>query len=329
MLVSVLPIPPVTMTSPSGRIEAPGQNMSCAVLLTVELLTAPVARLRIAVCVYCSSLVPSKLSSASADHTTSLSPGISATATGTSGNPIVGPHWPTTDGLVEPLAILTPLWSRAGGDCPCGAPASTSREMSIARSADEDTDSAVSRTARTSCATQPTRFRFRFACHVPYATGAPKWLPSLDSRTTKRPITPRIPCGRYVSPETIVGFANVTVTDWGRRTRPPRRPLCQNDDWPDPSTAPAECPDAVLDALTVQSCGSSAGAYGMNAAAVGISMCIIEPPVDPELPVAPELPIIAPELPIAIERARPDPRLPAAAALPDTTNTSTTDTSNR
>ena len=40
MLVCVLPIPPVTMISPSGRIETPGQNMSCAVLLTVALLTA-------------------------------------------------------------------------------------------------------------------------------------------------------------------------------------------------------------------------------------------------------------------------------------------------
>ena len=51
MLVSVLLSPPVTMISPLGRIETPGQNMLCAVLLTVEALIAPVVRLRIAVCV--------------------------------------------------------------------------------------------------------------------------------------------------------------------------------------------------------------------------------------------------------------------------------------
>ena len=51
MLVSVSLIPPVTTISPLGRIDTPGQNMLCAVLLTVAVLMAPVVRLRIAVCV--------------------------------------------------------------------------------------------------------------------------------------------------------------------------------------------------------------------------------------------------------------------------------------
>ncbi len=167
MLVSVFPMPPVTMTSPLGRIDAPGQNMSWAVLLTVALLTAPVAKLRIAVWVYCSAAELSKLSSESADHTTSLSPGTSAAATGTSGKPIVGPHSPMADGLVEASAMCAAPASGAGGGTPRTAPASTSREMSTARAPREDSDRTVSRTARTSCSTQPTRFRLRFACHLP------------------------------------------------------------------------------------------------------------------------------------------------------------------
>jgi hypothetical protein len=91
-------------------------------------------------------------------------------------------------------------------------------------------------------------------------------------------------------------FVKVTVTDWGSSTRPPRRALCQNDDRREPSTALAACPAAVLDALTVHPCGLSGTAYGMNAAGVGISMCFIELPMDPELPVAPEPRIIAAEL---------------------------------
>ena len=48
-----------------------------------------------------------------------------------------------------------------------GAPASTSREIATAPAPGEATERAVSRTARTSCATQPTRLRLRFAPHVP------------------------------------------------------------------------------------------------------------------------------------------------------------------
>jgi hypothetical protein len=119
---------------------------------------------------------------------------------------------------------------------------------------------------------------------------------------------------------------------------------------PAPSTALAERPAAVLDAVTVQPRGLSAGSYGMNAAAVGISMCCIELPVDPELPVGPELPIIVAELPIIVaerpivvpelpttalelrvdpERPAADPQLPAVAALPETTSTATTTISKR
>ena len=106
MLVCASLMPPVTITSPSGRIETPGQNMLCAVLLIVAAVTAPVVRSRIAVCVYGDVSVP-KSRASSADHTTSLLPGISAAATGTNGNPIVGPHWPTTDGPVDAATAST------------------------------------------------------------------------------------------------------------------------------------------------------------------------------------------------------------------------------
>jgi hypothetical protein len=66
----------------------------------------------------------------------------------------------------------------------------------------------------------------------------------------------------------------------------------------------------------------------MNAAAVGISMCFIALPTEPELPLAPELPFIAFELPaIASElavgpaRAITDPQLRDAAALPEARST--------
>jgi hypothetical protein len=72
-----------------------------------------------------------------------------------------------------------------------------------------------------------------------------------------------------------VGFENVTVSDWGSRTRRPRRALCQNDDPRAPSTPRAELPLAVLEALTVHRCGLSTAAYGIHAALVGISMCMV------------------------------------------------------
>jgi hypothetical protein len=73
----------------------------------------------------------------------------------------------------------------------------------------------------------------------------------------------------------------------------------------------------------------------MNAAAVGISMCSIELPVDPELPVAPlpiiaaELPAIAPELAVDPERPIAVAELPAAGAPPEAKSTATTTMNNR
>src|SRR5579862_8490716 len=155
MLVSVSLIPPVTRISPSGRIETPGQNMLWAVLLTVDAVTAPVVRSRIAVCVYGEEFDP-KLRSSSADQTTSLLPGISAAATGTSGKPIVGPHCPTIDGFVE--VVVACAESIALRSCGVGrrAPDSTIRAAAIAVFRAGDTDSAVIRTARTSCALHAT-----------------------------------------------------------------------------------------------------------------------------------------------------------------------------
>jgi hypothetical protein len=54
----------------------------------------------------------------------------------------------------------------------------------------------------------------------------------------------------------------------------------------------------LLDALTVQPCGASAAAYEMNAAAVGISICIVELAVDLELPI--------PGMPTIVASGRPD-----------------------
>src|SRR6478672_10646303 len=144
MLVCRLLLPPVTTTSPLGKIATPGQNMSWPVLLTVRWLTCPVVRSQMAVCVM---LWPrAEFMVVLEDHTRSLLPGKSAAATGTSGNPIVGPHSPTTDGFVLRVGALGA--PKDGGDCTSGAPCSE-----IAAAATEDPepaayDSAVSLTKR-------------------------------------------------------------------------------------------------------------------------------------------------------------------------------------
>jgi hypothetical protein len=58
--------------------------------------------------------------------------------------------------------------------------------------------------------------------------------------------------------------------------RRPRGALLQNDDRRRPSTAPAELPLAVLEALTFHPFGLSTVAYDTKAAFVGISMGIID-----------------------------------------------------
>src|SRR5258708_5361449 len=114
MLVWRLLSPPVTMMSPLGQIATPGQNMSWLVLLIVCGLTWPVVRSKMAVCVMFWPLP--KFMFWSADHTTILLLGRTAAATGTSGNPIVGPHWPTTEGSVLRFGTVI------GGDCTAAAP---------------------------------------------------------------------------------------------------------------------------------------------------------------------------------------------------------------
>src|SRR4051812_22771458 len=90
------------------------------------------------------------------DHTRSLLPGRSAAATGTSGNPIVGPHSPTTEGFVLRLgAGSAPL---DGGGCTSGAPR---REIAAAATEDPEpaaNDRAVSLTKRVVTGSIPTCF---------------------------------------------------------------------------------------------------------------------------------------------------------------------------
>src|ERR1700727_3097030 len=214
MLVSVSLMPPVTSTSPLGRIDTPGQNMLCAVLLIVAAVTAPVLRSRIAVCVYGDVSEP-KLRSSSADHTTSLLPGMRAAAAGTSGKPIVGPHWPTTDGPgngLAPAPIVGGAWppadrsADAGGAVTLGAPAvapgrapvSTIFAAATERARIGETDNAVNRTARTARGIHATFLSVAFACQRPYATVRPNLLPSCDRVTRNRPISPSRLRGTYV-----------------------------------------------------------------------------------------------------------------------------------
>src|SRR4051794_27311818 len=115
MLVWLALLPPVTTMSPLGKIATPGQNMSWLVLVTVRGLTWPVVRSKMAVSVW---LAPREDHMVLLeDHTSSLLFGRSAAATGTSGKPIVGPHWPTTEGSVLSGGELT-------GACTSGAPCS-------------------------------------------------------------------------------------------------------------------------------------------------------------------------------------------------------------
>ena len=179
-------MPPVTRTLPSVRIETPGQNMSCAVLLTVAPVTWPVVRSSTAVWVYGDAFEPSKFMEAasSADHRTSRLPGTSAAATGMIGKPIVAPQLPTVAALAAAAALAITVRT------PLGRPARTIRATATARSEDDASDRAVSRTARTVRGWKATFFTVAFADHRPYATGAPKCTPSVERVTRNRPIRP-------------------------------------------------------------------------------------------------------------------------------------------
>src|SRR5258708_2482327 len=113
-----------------------------------------------------------KFSFSSADHARSLLPGRSATAAGTSGKPIVGPHLPTTDGFVLSACALTALLTTA--DSTSGAPM---REIPAALTEDPEpaaNDRVVSLTKRVLTGAMPTCLVAVVSAHVPEAT-VTKW----------------------------------------------------------------------------------------------------------------------------------------------------------
>src|SRR5215469_16606136 len=118
---------------------------------------------------------------------------MSAAATGTSGNPIVGPHCPTTDGpatALAPARIDGAAWPLAEGpavalaparidgatwplaDGPAGAPrrapVRTILPAATERARTGETDNTVNRTARTARGIHATFLSVAFACQRPY-----------------------------------------------------------------------------------------------------------------------------------------------------------------
>ena len=113
-----------------------------------------------------------KLKSWSADHTSSWLSGRSAAATGTSGKPIVGPHSPTTAGLVEMAGDFLAFDDEAAPTCrsPC-------KSISAAATYEPEpaaVDRAVSLTMRTVTGVKPICLTAASSAHVPVAIGAPK-----------------------------------------------------------------------------------------------------------------------------------------------------------
>jgi len=93
MLVDVGLEPPVTTGRPEASSDSPGQNMLWRVCVTLRASTVPVAGSKMAVRVWPVEL--EKTRALSADQTRTLpDTGRTATATGTSGKGMLGPHLP-------------------------------------------------------------------------------------------------------------------------------------------------------------------------------------------------------------------------------------------
>ena len=279
---SVSLMPPVTMISPSGRIETPGQNMLWAVLLIVAGLTAPVVRSTIAVCVIRGVPVP-KLRFSSADHTTSLLPGINAAATGTQREADRRP----------PLADDRRTRRPRGGACrrdrvprraaARGLPVSTILAPATDVAPPGETESTVSRTARTRSALHATFLSLVFACHYRRRRRAGTACRLVDRVTRNRPTSPGPARGKYVRPETSSAAGNLIVIDVGSAAagqagRSASTPLSRRR--------------AALCRMARRRAGcrhgpavrASAGANGIHAAFVGCSICAIAPAGMPLIP---------------------------------------------
>src|SRR5579871_5683337 len=127
----------------------------------------------------------------SADHTSNLLLGSSAAATGTSGNPIVGPHWPTTEGFVLRTEALTAGLAAglAAGEFTTGAPRRKIPAAATEVPEPAANETAVSLTNRVVTDWIPTCFVSDVFAHVPEET-VPKCTPSLLTLTSNPPITP-------------------------------------------------------------------------------------------------------------------------------------------
>src|SRR5947209_2044491 len=105
------------------------------------------------------------------------------------GKPIVGPHWPTTEGLVLIWALrAAAAFAPRGAAVTSGAP---SRYSSAAVTVDPEPEavvSAVSRTKRVSTGVMPIFLTAVVFDHVPVATVV-KLTPSRLTPTLYRPIT--------------------------------------------------------------------------------------------------------------------------------------------
>src|SRR5689334_20857416 len=261
MLVCRLLFPPVTMMSPFGNTATPGQNMSCAVLLISRGLTWPVVRSKIAVCV-CAAPREDHIVWFE-DHTSSLLFGNSAAATGTSGNPIVGPHWPTSEGSVLNVGGLT---GASTDDAPCSEIPATATEVPEPAA----NDRAVSRTKRVVTGWIPMCFLFVVLAHVPDAAGV-KCTPSALTLISNRPITPagRLPCrGSYATSDTVCGPRMSIVIDcWMVFVADADGLLFQYVSESSSSTASAGWPADSLLACTVHPAGCSVSGVGLLAAA--------------------------------------------------------------
>src|SRR5437764_1402540 len=140
----------------------------------------------------------------SADHTSILLFGRRAAPTGTSGNPMIEPHWPTTEGSVLRLAPLMALFMV--GACTWGAPR---RDIPATPTEDPEPaadDSAVSLTKRVVTGWIPMCFVSVVFAQVPDAASV-KCTPSALTLTLNRPIAPVLTscAGWYATPDTVCG----------------------------------------------------------------------------------------------------------------------------